>query len=588
MAFIAIDPVCGMEVNPKAPKGGAARARGPPLLLLQPEVPREVLRRSEALPRARSRRHADGRRRPPPPPGAEVVWVCPMDPEVREKKPVPCPICGMALEPLVVGGMPSAEEPPNPELLNMSRRFWIGAPPRRRGARPRHGRHGCRERRSRHRLGFRAFAPPAARPLRARWCSGAAGPSSSAPGCRSGRGSSTCSRSSGSGPRRRSSSARRRRCCPRASSRPPSASTVRRPSTSRRRRSSWSSCCSGRSSSCGRAAACPGRSGRCSASRRARARRVGDGGAEARRAARGGPRRRPPAGPSRREGPGGRRRRVGGARAVDESMVTGEPHPGRRSGAGDRVTGRDAQRHRAFVMRAERVGKDTLLAQIVRMVADAQRSRAPIQRLADVVSGWFVPAVVVVRGASRSSPGRWSARSRASRTRSSNAVAVLIIACPCALGLATPMAIMVGDRPRRDAPACSSRTPRRSSGSRRSTRSLVDKTGTLTEGKPALRPWSSSSPARRGRRSCGSRRRSSAASEHPLAAADRRRRAERAGSRSPRRRGLPRRPGQGRRRARSTAARSRSGTPPSSRSSASTPAPLRAGGRGARRPRAAP
>ena len=126
LRFIAFDPVCGMEVNPKAPKGGQLEHAG--------------VRYSFCNPRCRARFEAapaDFLQRPPagapaaapPPPGSEVVWVCPMDPEVREKAPVPCPICGMALEPLAVGGLPSAEEPSNPELASMARRFWWGLAP---------------------------------------------------------------------------------------------------------------------------------------------------------------------------------------------------------------------------------------------------------------------------------------------------------------------------------------------------------------------------------------------------------------------------------------------------------------------------
>ena len=134
-------------------------------------------------------------------------------------------------------------------------------------------------------------------------------------------------------------------------------------------------------------------------------------------------------------------------------------------------------------MRAERVGSDTLLAQIVAMVAEAQRSRAPIQTLADTVSAWFVPAVVVIAVATFAV---WSifGPPPAMGFALVNAVAVLIIACPCALGLATPMSIMVGTG-RGAAPASWSRTPRRSS-CWRSRHPVVDKTGTLTEGRPPL------------------------------------------------------------------------------------------------------
>ncbi len=131
-----------------------------------------------------------------------------------------------------------------------------------------------------------------------------------------------------------------------------------------------------------------------------------------------------------------------GHSAVDESMVTGEPIPAEKS-PGDRVTGATLNTTGSLVMRADRVGSETLLARIVAMVAAAQRSRAPIQSLADKVSGWFVPGVILVALAAF---GVWSVYGPAPAMAFAlvNAVAVLIIACPCALGLATPMSIMVG------------------------------------------------------------------------------------------------------------------------------------------------
>src|SRR6185369_162175 len=129
-----------------------------------------------------------------------------------------------------------------------------------------------------------------------------------------------------------------------------------------------------------------------------------------------------------------------GASAVDESMVTGEPIPVEKH-AKDRVIGGTVNGNGSFVMRAERVGSETLLAQIVQMVAEAQRSRAPIQKLADVVSGYFVPAVVAVAVITFVVWSVWGPEPRMSHALI-NAVAVLIIACPCALGLATPMSIM--------------------------------------------------------------------------------------------------------------------------------------------------
>src|SRR6266545_3849376 len=126
-----------------------------------------------------------------------------------------------------------------------------------------------------------------------------------------------------------------------------------------------------------------------------------------------------------------------GHASVDESMITGEPMPVEKT-PGARVTGGTVSTNGSLVMRAERVGADTLLAQIVRMVAEAQRSRAPIQRLADVVAAWFVPIVIAVAVLT------FAVWMRVGVSHGLvNAVAVLIIACPCALGLATPMSVMV-------------------------------------------------------------------------------------------------------------------------------------------------
>src|SRR5206468_6499682 len=131
---------------------------------------------------------------------------------------------------------------------------------------------------------------------------------------------------------------------------------------------------------------------------------------------------------------------IEGASAIDESMVTGESLPVEKK-AGDRVIGATVNGTGSFIMRAERVGADTVLARIVRLVAEAQRSRAPIQRLADVVAGYFVPAVVVAAVLTFGAWALWGPPPRMAYALV-NAVAVLIIACPCALGLATPMSIM--------------------------------------------------------------------------------------------------------------------------------------------------
>ncbi len=172
-----------------------------------------------------------------------------------------------------------------------------------------------------------------------------------------------------------------------------------------------------------------------------------------------------------------------GESAVDESMLTGEPIPVSKR-AGDRVAGATVNTSGGFVMRAERVGGDTLLAQIVRMVADAQRSRAPIQRLADVVAGYFVPAVMICAvltfiGWFVAGPAPALAHAIVA------AVAVLIIACPCALGLATPMSIMVGTG-RGASAGVLVRDAQALELLEKVDTLVIDKTGTLTLGKPAL------------------------------------------------------------------------------------------------------
>jgi len=172
-----------------------------------------------------------------------------------------------------------------------------------------------------------------------------------------------------------------------------------------------------------------------------------------------------------------------GSSAVDESMITGEPIPVEKH-AGDRVVGATINGTGSFVMRAERVGSETLLAQIVQMVADAQRSRAPIQRLADVVSGYFVPAVVIVAVLTFVVWSVWGPEPRMAYGLV-NAVAVLIIACPCALGLATPMSIMVATG-KAAQNGVLFRNAEAIEVMRKVDTLVVDKTGTLTEGKPKL------------------------------------------------------------------------------------------------------
>jgi len=169
--------------------------------------------------------------------------------------------------------------------------------------------------------------------------------------------------------------------------------------------------------------------------------------------------------------------------AIDESMVTGESMPVTKS-AGDKVVGGSINKTGAFVMRAEKVGADTLLAQIVQMVAQAQRSRAPIQRMADRVSGWFVPAVLA---AALAAFAVWAVVGPQPRLAYAlvAAVSVLIIACPCALGLATPMSIMVGVGRGARAGVLIKNAEALERFETIDTL-VIDKTGTLTEGRPAV------------------------------------------------------------------------------------------------------
>ena len=172
-----------------------------------------------------------------------------------------------------------------------------------------------------------------------------------------------------------------------------------------------------------------------------------------------------------------------GNSSVDESMITGEPIPVEKI-AGANVTGGTVNGNGSFLMRAERVGSNTLLSQIVRMVGEAQRTRAPIQRLADVVAGYFVPAVILVACITFVAWMLWGPEPKLSHAFV-NAVAVLIIACPCALGLATPMSIMVGTG-RGASAGVLVRNAEALDVLEKVNAIIVDKTGTLTEGKPRV------------------------------------------------------------------------------------------------------
>jgi Cu+-exporting ATPase len=204
-----------------------------------------------------------------------------------------------------------------------------------------------------------------------------------------------------------------------------------------------------------------------------------------------------------------------GSSSVDESMVSGEPIPVEK-GPGDRVVGATVNGAGSLVMRAEKVGSETLLARIVQMVAQAQRSRAPIQKLADVVAGYFVPAVILIAVVTFLV---WALAGPSPRLAHAlvNAVAVLIIACPCALGLATPMSIMVAAGKGATA-GMLFKNAEAIEVLRKVDTLVVDKTGTLTEGKPRLvkvEPAAGQTEAEVLRDAASLER----GSEHPLAAA---------------------------------------------------------------------
>ena len=202
-----------------------------------------------------------------------------------------------------------------------------------------------------------------------------------------------------------------------------------------------------------------------------------------------------------------------GSSTVDESMITGEPIPVEKR-ANDRVVGATVNGTGSFVMRAERVGSETLLSQIVQMVAEAQRSRARIQKLADVVSSYFVPAVVLIAAITFVVWSIWGPEPRMAHGLV-NAVAVLIIACPCALGLATPMSIMVATG-KAALNGILFKNAEAIEVMRKVDTLVVDKTGTLTEGKPKLESVVTGMDEQTFLRLAASLERNS---EHPLAAA---------------------------------------------------------------------
>ncbi len=477
--WLAVDPVCGMDVNPRAPRGGSWAFRGQTFYFCN----MKCLAKFQAAPEKFLGGGPKGmpRESPAAPPGAEVVWVCPMDPEVREKEPVPCPVCGMALEPLAVGGMPTAEEPPNPELASMTRRLWWGLGPAllvlgvamsdlwpgmplQHAFSPRRlalaqlllsapvvlwGGWPFFERawlsiRTWHLNMFTLIGLGTA----AAWFFSAVAtvlPPESFPHAFRGHG--------GAVPVYFESAA-------------VIVELVLLGQVLELR---------ARSRVSGAIRALLGLAPRT-------ARRLAEDGAE-----RDVPLAEVQPGDRLRVRPGEKVPVDGvvlsGSSAVDESMITGEPIPVEKR-EGDRITGATVNGTGSFVMRAERVGRDTLLAQIVRMVSEAQRSRAPIQRLADAVSAWFVPAVVLSAAAAFVAWSLWGPEPRLAHGLVS-AVSVLIIACPCALGLATPMSIMVGTGRGAGAGVLVKNAEALEIFEKVEVL-LLDKTGTLTLGKPRL------------------------------------------------------------------------------------------------------
>ena len=460
----AKDPVCGMTVEPGRAKGGSAEHDGQTYWFCN-ERCRERFRANPGA-------YLGGA--PPPPAGpADATYTCPMDPEVQQMGPGLCPVCGMALEPAAIT---LGDEKPDPELVNMSRRFWIGAAltaplllismgemlP---------GAHAFLAGRA---LGFvqAALATPVV--LWAGWPFFVRGARSfatlnlnmfslialgvgvsyayslvalAAPGV-----------------------------LPPTARGPHGVALYFEPAAvitvlillgqvleiSAR----------GKTQGALRALL--------KLAPRTARRLEGDGEVDV---------------PLAQVAPGNRLRVRPGERvpvdgvvldgesAVDESMLTGEPVPVSKS-RGAPVTGGTLNGHGSFVMRAERVGEATMLAQIVRMVAEAQRTRAPIQRVADRAAAWFVPTVIACATFAFSGWLAWGPEPRLAHAIVAG-VAVLIIACPCALGIATPMSILVGTGRGAHAGVLV-RSAEALERLARVDTLILDKTGTLTEGRPAV------------------------------------------------------------------------------------------------------
>jgi len=465
------DPVCGMTVKVGFARGGSATHEGHDYWFCNPKC-REKFVADPAMYLERAEPAAPSVPAPVTPPGAApVMFTCPMHPEIRQPGPGDCPICGMALEP----EMPSLDEGPNPELVDMTRRFWIGAAITLPLLVLAMG----------EMVGFTPFA------------------------------------------------ARTRAWIELALATPVvmwvGAPLFTRGWDSLRNRSlnMFTLIAIGTGTAYGFSliatlapgiipAAVRGGSGEVPVYFEAaaaivclvllgqvlelRARQATSGAIKAllglapktaRRIGKTGDEdvalELIQVGDRLRVRPGERVPVDGvvveGGSSVDESMLTGEPMPVEKA-HGDAVTGGTLNTTGGFVMEARRVGRDTLLAQIVAMVAEAQRSRAPIQQLADRVAAWFVPAVLVIAVATAVVWGVAGPEPRLAHAVV-NAVAVLIIACPCALGLATPMSIMVATGHGASLGVLIRKAEALEVLARVDT-IVIDKTGTLTEGKPRL------------------------------------------------------------------------------------------------------
>ena len=459
---------CAAWTSTRTPPRTRRSTRAAPTISARPAAARSSSPTRCAISRAQERSLT------PVPEG--TIYTCPMHPEIRQVGPGSCPICGMALEPELV----TAATQPNPELVDMTRRFWIGLAL----ALP-----VFALEMGGHLIDLHAVIAAADLQLAA----ARAGDAGRAVG-----GLAVLRARLGLVQKRQPQHVHAHRHghggglgLQRAGDLLPGlfpaalrgTTTAPWPSTSRRRRSSPCSCCSGqvlelraREQTSGAIRALLDLAPK-------RARRIKPDGTDEEVELE-----TVLVGDRLRVRPGESVPVDGevleGRSSVDESMVTGESMPVAKE-AGAKVIGGTMNQTGSFVMRADKVGRDTVLAQIVQMVAQAQRSRAPIQRLADQVSALVRAAGDRGCGGWPSSPGRSGGRSRASPIALIAAVSVLIIACPCALGLATPMSIMVGVGRGAQAGVLIKNAEALERFEKVDT-IVVDKTGTLTEGKPKV------------------------------------------------------------------------------------------------------